>query len=154
MYLFWSTTVFLGIINKYDLPAIKSDFETATHGCYTHTLPWFLTNADKGQGVLCHPPLIYILCFKNKIRPSWRLLLSNTINWYVTDHELAGSKSGLTHLDFGVIASQILKLLGYSLRQLHSTSEMPTTSKDSHIFSSTRGDHSITNAIINSLRTA
>lgn len=46
--------------------------------------------------------------------------------------------------------SQILKLLGNSLRQLSSTSEMPSTSKVAYFFSSTRGDHSISNTIISS----
>lgn len=46
------------------------------------------------------------------------------------------------------LPSQILKLLGNSLRQLSSTSEMPSTSKVTYFFSSTRGDHSISNTII------
>lgn len=37
------------------------------------------------------------------MRPSRQLLLHNTVDGYVTDHELVGLKSGLTHLDFGAI---------------------------------------------------
>lgn len=76
MYLFWSTTIFLDIINKYDLPSIKPDLQTLTYGCYTQTVPWFLTKADKGQGGLCLPSRIYILCSKNKMRLSRQLLLT------------------------------------------------------------------------------
>lgn len=111
IYLFLSTTIFLDTINIYGLPAINPGLKTVTYGCYTYTVPWFLTKAYKGQGVLCLRSLIYILCFKNKMGPSRQVWLSNTVYDHVTDHELAGSKSSLTHLDFGAIASTDIKII-------------------------------------------
>lgn len=85
------------------------------------------------------------------MKSSRQLLLSDTVNGYVSDYDLSGSKSGVTHQILTHLPSQILKLLWNSIRQLGFTSEIPSTWKDIQVFFSTNVDDSICNVIINSL---